>query len=54
MDDESFFPLKDDNIMGNKAFYVEVGTLSSDIPDDIRLKPKSKYPEKLLVWLVIS
>ena len=54
MDDESYFPLKDDNIMGNKGFYVESGTPSGDIPDDIRLKPKSKYPEKLLVWLAIS
>ena len=54
MDDELYSPLKDDNIMGNKGFYVESGTPSGDIPDDIRLKPKSKYPEKLLVWLAIS
>ena len=40
--------------MGNKGFYVEPGTPSGDIPDDICLKPKSKYPEKLLFWLMIS
>lgn len=54
MDDESYFPLKDDNISGNTGFYVPPGGSAGDLPDEVRLRPKSKYPEKLLVWIAIS
>ena len=40
--------------MGNKGLYVVSGTPGGDISDDICLKTKSKYAEKLLVWLAIS
>ena len=53
-DDESYFPLKDDRINGKKGFYISPETAFGDVPDEIRLKPKSKYPEKLLVWIAIS
>ena len=54
MDDESYFPLKDDNINGNKGVYVGPDAPFGDLPDELRLKPRSKYPEKLLVWVAIS
>ena len=51
MDDESYFPLKDDNINGNSGFYVSPECPLGDVPEDVRLRAKSKYPEKLLVWI---
>ena len=54
MDDESYFPLKDNNINGNSGFYVSTECPLGDVPEDVRLRPKSKYPEKLLVWIAIS
>ena len=54
MDDESYFPLKDDNFNGNSGFYVSPECPLGDVPEDVRLRAKSKYPEKLLVWIAIS
>ena len=54
MDDESYFALKDDNINGNSGFYISPGCSMGDVADEVRLRPKSKYPEKLLVWIAIS
>ena len=54
MDDESYFALKDDNINGNSGFYISPGCSMGDVSDEVRLRPRSKYPEKLLVWMAIS
>ena len=54
MDDESYSALKDDNINGNSGFYISPECPMGDVADEVRLRPKSKYPEKLLVWMAIS
>ena len=54
MDDESYFTLKDDNINGNSGLYISPECPLGDVADEVRLRPKSKYPEKLLVWMAIS
>ena len=51
IDDESYFGLSNSNISGNSGFY------SSDVtatPSDVKLKRKSKFEQKLLVWVAIS
>ena len=47
MDDESYFPLKDDNINSNSGFYVSPECPLGDVPEVVRLSVKSKYPENL-------
>lgn len=51
IDDESYFGLSNCNISGNSGFY------SSDVtttPNDVKLKRKQKFEQKLLVWVAIS
>ena len=38
MDDESYFPLKDDSINGSKGFYIGPEMAFGDVPDEIRLE----------------
>ena len=51
IDDESYFTLSHSNISGNDRFY------SSNVattPESIKNKYKTKFEEKLLVWLAMS
>ena len=51
IDDESYFTLGHTSIVGNNYFY------SSDVsqtPSNVKFARKSKYEEKLLVWLAMS
>ena len=41
MDDESYFPLN-----GNKGFYLGPEMAFGNVPHEINLKPKYKYPER--------
>jgi transposase len=51
IDDESYLPLSNDELSANAGFYT------SDIetcPDAVKLKPKSKYDQKVMVWISMS
>ena len=45
MDDEFYFPLKDDNINGNKGFYIGPEMVFGDVPD-VCLKQKIQVPRE--------
>ena len=51
IDDESYFPLSNSDLSENAGFYT------SDLdatPNEVKLKRKSKYEPKLLVWIALS
>ena len=52
MDDESYFGLKDDITPGNVGFNKKSVTSAGDGPEEVLFRTKTKYPEKLLVWII--
>ena len=54
MDDESYFCLKNDQTPANSGYYQKIGSSNGDVPENVRFKYTSKYPEKLLMWITIS
>ncbi len=54
MDDEAYFGLKNNKILGNKGFYKKKDMEAGDVPLEVRLRPTEKFPQKLLVWIAIS
>ena len=54
MDAESYFGLKDDLTPGNVDFDKKFVTSAGDGPEEVRFRTKTKYHEKLLVWITIS
>ena len=51
IDDESNFTLSHSNINGNNIYYSNNDALT---PTSVKIKTKSKYEEKVLVWICIS
>lgn len=51
LDDESFFTLSNSDLSGNAGFYT---SNIQQTPNDVKLKRKSKFEEKLLVWVAFS
>ena len=51
LDDESYFPLNGAEIPGNSGFY---SSDPSKTPAEIKFKRCDKFPEKVMVWAVIS
>ena len=51
IDDESYFPLSNSELSGNAGFYTS--NLDAT-PNEVKLKRKSKYEPKLLVWIALS
>ena len=51
MDDESYFTFSGTDVPANAGFYTGP---DGDVPDNVRFRPKGKYPRKLLVWVAIS
>jgi hypothetical protein len=51
LDDESYFTLSNSTLAGNNCFYSDD---VSTTPDEIKHNLKSKYEEKVLVWIAFS
>ena len=51
IDDEKFFKLSGNNILGNRYFY---STDPSAAPPNIRFQQKTKFESKVMVWMAIS
>lgn len=51
LDDEKYFGLSCDEVPGNCGFYTDN---IDECPDEVRFKPKEKYPVKVLVWVAFS
>ena len=51
LDDESYFPLNGAEMPGNSGFYT---TNKAETPSDIKFKRRDKFPEKVMIWAVIS
>ena len=51
MDDESYFTLDGCAMPGNSGFY---SSDRKETPTDVKHKHESKFPEKVMVWMVIS
>ena len=51
MDDESYFTLDGAAMPGNSGFY---SSDRKETPTDVKHKHESKFPEKVMVWMVIS
>jgi transposase len=51
LDDEKYFEFSSNEIPGNSGFYTDD---IESCPDDVRFKPKAKFPIKILVWIAIS
>ncbi|XP_030767135.1 uncharacterized protein LOC115890913 [Sitophilus oryzae] len=51
MDDEKYFTLSNSEMKGNDGFYTDN---YENVPDDVRLKSKKKFENKILVWFAIS
>lgn len=51
MDDEKYFKLSGNNVLGNQYFY---STDPSTAPSDVKFQKKAKFEEKVLVWIAIS
>ena len=54
LDDESYFPFRNNEIPGNSGLYASKILGPSSAPPDVRFTRKKKFPDKLLVWMVIS
>ena len=51
MDDESYFTLDGAAMPGNSGYY----TIDRDSsPSDVKFRTESKFPEKVMVWQIIS
>ena len=51
IDDEKFFKLSGNNVLGNRYFY---STDRSAAPPNIRFQQKTKFESKVRVWMAIS
>ena len=51
IDDEKFFKLSGNNVLGNRYFY---STDPSAAPPNIRFQQKTKFESKVMVWMAIS
>ena len=51
LDDEKFFTLTGDNVIGNRYFY---STDSTTAPADIKFRENKKFEPKIMVWMVMS
>jgi len=51
IDDESYFGLSDYALSGNSGYYT---SNDNETPDAVKLKRKSKFDPKILVWVAIS
>ena len=51
IDDEVIFPLSNINLSGNARYYTSDPDAT---PNEVKLKRKSKYEPKLLVWIALS
>ena len=51
IDDEKFFKLSGNNVLGNRYFY---STDPSAAPANIRFQQKTKFESKVMVWMAIS
>ena len=54
LDDESYFPFRNNEIPGNSGFYAKRDLGPSSAPHEVRFTKEKKFPEKILVWMVIS
>ncbi|XP_030752754.1 uncharacterized protein LOC115879873 [Sitophilus oryzae] len=50
MDDEKYFTLCNSEMKGNDGFYTDNYV---NVPDDVRLKSKKKFEDKIFVWCAI-
>ena len=51
LDDEKFFTLTGDTVIGNRFFY---STDPTTVSADIRFRKKKKFEPKIMVWVVMS
>jgi transposase len=51
MDDETYFTFSGEKHVGNSGYYSKDKT---QVDPEVKYKSKSKFPQKLLVWLAIS
>ena len=51
LDDESYFPLNGAEMPGNSGYYSADKTQT---PPDVKFKRRDKYPERVMIWAVIS
>ena len=51
LDDESYFPLKHDEMPGNDGFYLDN---KKNTPFSVKYKTKKKFALKVMIWLAIS
>ena len=51
MDDEKYFKLSGNNVLGNRYFY---STDPSTAPPDVKFQKRAKFEEKILIWVAIS
>ena len=51
LDDESYFPLKHDEMPGNDGFYSDN---KKNTPFSVKYKTKQKFALKVIIWLAIS
>ena len=51
IDDESYFTLSHSEINGNNIYYTSD---DKQCPDNVKFKEKSKFEDKLFVWIAIS
>ncbi|CAF2036103.1 unnamed protein product [Rotaria magnacalcarata] len=51
LDDENFFTLTGDNVIGNRFFY---STDLTTAPVDIKFRKKKKFESKIMIWMAIS
>ena len=51
IDDESYFPVGNDSLSGNRGFW---STDPKAAPDDVRFRKETKFPMKILASVVIS
>jgi transposase len=51
LDDEKYFKLTGDNVMGNRLFY---STDPNNAPVDVKFQKKRKFEPKIMIWMAIS
>lgn len=51
LDDEKYFKLAGDNVVGNRFFY---STDPDNAPVDVKFLRKKKFEEKVMIWMAIS
>lgn len=54
IDDESYFPFRNNEIPGNAGYYASRTLGPSSAPPNVRFMKEKKFPDKLLCWMVIS